>query len=292
MIQKHNGGLGDQQQAEKLLNPKLSEGMNGYIKLGDGETWTQTITSPIRGLQDIIENQVLSVSYRLPDAHKHISKLAVGVIIPEKTIKEQDIKGQRPWHEQPVNQSPLERPPVPGSISGPELVTAAHRLLMPKNSSIIEQSLNLLKEKAKQGSTPSTFERSIPGKPLPLGSQKKSSKSRRVPAGPPGYEGGFSPAQIVASTNKTKTFRGLQYGGSPHGLDHLPTSNAVFSIHQLVRPLLPLGEPLSQKTKLHERLGVHALCKGEGSCPENRHQPGQFSRLKVNFLVRCRRILW
>lgn len=269
-FQKFHGHLeGGRQLDGEVLDPKLSEGMNGYLGFGDCDTWPQTVISPIAGMPDLTENQVLSVSYRLPASHKHISKLADGVIIPEKTIKEQDLKVQ-PLHEEEGTKPVLERPPVPGSISGAQLSDAAHRLLvnnMEQKSNNVEQepnisenALQILKRQAKQATIQSTSVGGIVGVPSPYqppGPGHAFSPGKPPPAGPPGYERGFSPARTVASTGAIKGHGQPFVGRNYNGHVQLPPTNQVIALQQHSHPQFLHGFLSSQQTEVHQRQILH-----------------------------------
>ncbi|KAI5073524.1 hypothetical protein GOP47_0011537 [Adiantum capillus-veneris] len=258
------------------LNPFISEGMNGFIRLGDYETCVQTIVSPVGGLPDIIENRVLSVSYRLPNFHKHISKLADGVALPGKTIKEQDLRSQPLWHEQCIHKSPLDRAPIPNAMSGPDLEAAVHKLIVKacpilERTSTLEKTKEELKKQAKKISTKKS-------------KAKSSKKSRPFPAGPPGYEHGFNLAQMVASADCSRSFQ----QDSLQNQVATPYSKA-FPRYQYSPSMLPFMQVLSQRSGLCESPRLKEASKGYTHCM---HQPQQVSRQQVKFLARCRRIFW
>ncbi|CAL5205825.1 unnamed protein product [Lathyrus oleraceus] len=108
-----------------------SGGMNGYISLCAGEPCPPIFRSPIAGMEDIMDNHVISAIYRLPDVHEHITRPPHGVKFPEKIVTPGDIQPEPvPWHEdngRRYNESGRKNPP--GSISGRELGEAAHRLV-------------------------------------------------------------------------------------------------------------------------------------------------------------------
>nr|CAB3472716.1 unnamed protein product [Digitaria exilis] len=87
----------------KSLTPALilySGGMNGYITLCSGDPCPPIFRSPVDGLEDIMDNQVICSIYKLPDHHKHIARPPVGVIIPKKTVEAGDLKPPPVlWHE-------------------------------------------------------------------------------------------------------------------------------------------------------------------------------------------------
>ncbi|WOL03421.1 hypothetical protein Cni_G12141 [Canna indica] len=70
--------------------------------------------------------------FKVPDAHKHITRPPAGVIFPEKSVTAGDLKPPPVlWHED-TGRKPFEngRHNPPGSISGKQLGDAAHRLVI------------------------------------------------------------------------------------------------------------------------------------------------------------------
>eukprot|EP00252_Welwitschia_mirabilis_P019690 TRINITY_DN4627_c0_g1_i4.p1 TRINITY_DN4627_c0_g1~~TRINITY_DN4627_c0_g1_i4.p1 ORF type:complete len:395 (-),score=64.88 TRINITY_DN4627_c0_g1_i4:253-1320(-) len=50
-------------------------------------------------MENILNNQVLSVLYKCPVEHEHITRPPQGVIMPKKSVSELDTKEARLWHE-------------------------------------------------------------------------------------------------------------------------------------------------------------------------------------------------
>ncbi|XP_031404877.1 5'-3' exoribonuclease 3 isoform X1 [Punica granatum] len=142
--------LSDAARAEikEPLKPELraacSGGMNGYISPCAGDPCPPFFRSPVADMEDIMNNEVLCVIYKLPDSHKHIARPPAGVIFPKKMVQAEDIKPVTSlWHEDnrrrddgrfqyDSRRNPVEnylRPNPPGSISGLQLGEAAHRLV-------------------------------------------------------------------------------------------------------------------------------------------------------------------
>ncbi|GJN37862.1 hypothetical protein PR202_gb26857 [Eleusine coracana subsp. coracana] len=119
--------------------------------------------SPVDGLEDIMDNQVICSIYKLPEYHKHIAQPPAGVILPRKTVEASDLKpppvlwhednGRRPHHhryntglaastrkmvsremvskQKPAGSAWLHLRQIPaGVISGRQLGEAAHRLII------------------------------------------------------------------------------------------------------------------------------------------------------------------
>ncbi|KAG0452699.1 hypothetical protein HPP92_025363 [Vanilla planifolia] len=128
--------LSEKEHAEvkEKIDPVASGGMNGYLSLCVGDPCPPVFRSPIKGLEDIMDNQVICAIYKLPDAHKHITQPPAGVIFPKKTVAIEDLKPPPVlWHED-TGRRPFEhgRQNPPGSCSGRQLGDAARRLV--KNS--------------------------------------------------------------------------------------------------------------------------------------------------------------
>ncbi|WVY88993.1 hypothetical protein V8G54_037962 (chloroplast) [Vigna mungo] len=121
---------------KEKINPierdTCSGGMNGYLSLCGGEPCPPIFRSPVASMEDIMDNQVICAIYRLPDAHKHISRPPQGVKFPIKSVTVGDIQPDRGlWHEDSGRRHHTEngRRNPPGS-SGRQLGEPAHRLIM------------------------------------------------------------------------------------------------------------------------------------------------------------------
>ncbi|KAG6648502.1 hypothetical protein CIPAW_07G151800 [Carya illinoinensis] len=111
---------------------KCSGGMNGYLSPCAGEPCPPIFRSPVIGMEDIIDNQVICAIYQLPDVHEHVTRPPAGVKFPKKTVNLGDLKpepvlwhedsGRKPWENGRQNPS--------GTISGRQLGQAAHRLVV------------------------------------------------------------------------------------------------------------------------------------------------------------------
>ncbi|KAM6596122.1 hypothetical protein CsatA_006646 [Cannabis sativa] len=160
------------------IDTNASGGMNGYLWLCERSGTRNVVFSPVSGFPDIENNQVLSVSYLNPVAHRHIPEPPKGVVIPEKMIDPTDIKPSPVlWHEDNANRRHQyrERQQVYGAIAGLQLGEAAHRL--------VKNSLNLKSNDSSSGSWDQSPSRNF------LGHYQGTARSR--PAGPSGYERGF-----------------------------------------------------------------------------------------------------
>ncbi|KAK9748447.1 hypothetical protein RND81_02G058200 [Saponaria officinalis] len=134
---------------KEKIDPKASGGMNGYICLCAGDPCPPIFRSPVNGLDDIVDNQVICAIYKLPDYHKHITRPPPGVKFPIKVVSMGDIKEPVLWHEDTGRRHHMDngnrqhqhhnigrrltdngRPNPPGSISGRQLGEAAHRLVI------------------------------------------------------------------------------------------------------------------------------------------------------------------
>ncbi|XP_044977542.1 5'-3' exoribonuclease 3-like isoform X1 [Hordeum vulgare subsp. vulgare] len=129
----------DRNEIKEQLDPSASGGMNGYISLCGGDPSPPVFRSPVDGLEDIMDNQVICSIYKLPDPHKHIARPPVGVIIPKKVVEAGDLKpppvlwhednGRRPQDNNRRNFNNSSRQNPAGSIQGHQLGEAAHRLV-------------------------------------------------------------------------------------------------------------------------------------------------------------------
>lgn len=136
---------------KEKIDPKASGGMNGYICLCAGDPCPPIFRSPVSGMDDIVDNQVICAIYKLPEYHKHISRPPPGVKFPTKIVSMGDLKEPVLWHEDNGRRHMdngrrhmdngrnmdsrgrhMEngRPNPPGSISGRQLGEAAHRLVI------------------------------------------------------------------------------------------------------------------------------------------------------------------
>ncbi|KAH6802467.1 exoribonuclease 4 [Perilla frutescens var. frutescens] len=175
------------------IDSVASAGMNGFLWLSKRNGLKKVIPSPVYGLEDITNNQVLNITYLNPAPHAHIPKPPEGVTIPAKILKNIDIKPLPIlWHEDTGGRHQLvkERPRVSGAISGPVLGEAAHRL--------VHNTLNIKSERMNS--------RNFHGNHV---------ANRMRPAGPPGYEMGVS--EIPNSSNLHAPYRPKAAGPSGYG---------------------------------------------------------------------------
>ncbi|KAH9606769.1 hypothetical protein KSS87_009789 [Heliosperma pusillum] len=201
---------------KEKIDPKASWGMNGYICLCAGDPCPPIFRSPVDGMEDIVDNQVICAIYKLPDYHKHISKPPPGVKFPVKIVSMGDIKQPVLWHEdhgrrhyqdngnrhqdngnrhqdngnryhqENVMRRHTEsgRPNPPGCISGRQLGEAAHRLV-----------INSLQTRADPSAGP------IPGMPPAYAPPYLQDYSRMIPPRP-GYAGGAHQRHPVPPQNR------------------------------------------------------------------------------------------
>ncbi|XVE94584.1 hypothetical protein REPUB_Repub02eG0021200 [Reevesia pubescens] len=129
-------------EVKEEVKPELSDGMNGYISPCAGDTHPPIFRSPIKDMEDVLANEVICCIYRLPKAHKHITRPPAGVRFPPKMVQFSDLKpapvlwhedsGRRPWENgRPSASGPhmTERHNPTGSVSGNNLGEASHRLI-------------------------------------------------------------------------------------------------------------------------------------------------------------------
>ncbi|KAG6438375.1 hypothetical protein SASPL_103316 [Salvia splendens] len=89
-----------------LINPRFSDGMNGYVYISDKPICPPEIPSPLHDMKTITPNKVLLVFYKLPDLHPHIPRPPEGVRMPKKVIGKHDLLPTPTlWHQSAVSQS-------------------------------------------------------------------------------------------------------------------------------------------------------------------------------------------
>ncbi|KAM4108603.1 hypothetical protein ACB094_03G056900 [Castanea mollissima] len=161
-----------------VIDANASGGMNGYLWLCERNGVSCIFPSPVSGLADIDNNQVLNVTYLNPRAHKHIPEPPKGVVMPGKILTPIDLKPFPVlWHEDNGfrRHQGRERPRVPGAIAGPLLGEAAHRL--------VKNTLNAKNNNSSSGYLEQGAWQNFPG---------NYTVNRPRPAGPSGYQRGFT----------------------------------------------------------------------------------------------------
>ncbi|XP_057800630.1 5'-3' exoribonuclease 3-like isoform X2 [Salvia miltiorrhiza] len=73
------------------INPRFSDGMNGYVYISDKPICPPEILSPLHDMKIITTNKVLLVFYKFPDLHPHIPRPPEGVRMPQKIIGKHDL---------------------------------------------------------------------------------------------------------------------------------------------------------------------------------------------------------
>ncbi|XP_022863984.1 5'-3' exoribonuclease 4-like isoform X4 [Olea europaea var. sylvestris] len=160
------------------IDMNASGGMNGFLWLTERNGLKRVVPSPINELEDIMDNQVLNITYLYPVPHAHIPEPPKGAVLPEKVVRPTDIKPfPILWHEDNGGRRMLgiERPQVSGAISGPTLGGAAYRL--------VHNTLNIKSIHTDYGISEQAASHNFHGNHV---------ANRLRPAGPPGYESGFS----------------------------------------------------------------------------------------------------
>ncbi|CAN1819039.1 5'-3' exoribonuclease 3, partial [Linum perenne] len=118
---------------KERINPESSDGMHGYISPCAGDTHPPVFRSPVAGMEDVLDNEVICAIYRLPDYHKHITRPLPGVRFPKKTVSLEDMKPDPVlWHED-SGRRPRDHydrwPNNHRNFSGRQLADASHRLV-------------------------------------------------------------------------------------------------------------------------------------------------------------------
>ncbi|KAK9993922.1 hypothetical protein SO802_023625 [Lithocarpus litseifolius] len=116
---------------KRKINPKFSDGMNGYMYISDKPVQPVEIFSPIEDMEIISNNEVLSVFFKCPPFHSHITSLSKGVKVPRMSVRKKDILPPPVlWHKKSavLGRIHSERS-IPKSISGHLLAKVARKLL-------------------------------------------------------------------------------------------------------------------------------------------------------------------
>lgn len=171
-----------QVEAIEEIDPIASQGMNGFITLGNEDPCPATIPSPVRGMLDITNNQVLSVTFRNPPRHRHIAKPPEGVKMPTKTISQADIKQQPLWHED-TGQRPHSQDRSPGSSSNDAARRIVQNSLQQRNNSA-NMTGGGQERQQRQLTVTSPGGGGLRDPPSP---NQHKSQGRGRPVGPPGY---------------------------------------------------------------------------------------------------------
>jgi len=95
--------LSDKERAElpgEAIDPGLSDGVSGFLLPVAGDTCPAVISGVFGLGDDIISNAVLCVVYKLPTHIQHVCKLMEGTVLPEPSIKVEDLPPEKTlWHE-------------------------------------------------------------------------------------------------------------------------------------------------------------------------------------------------
>eukprot|EP00271_Cylindrocystis_brebissonii_P010048 TRINITY_DN25_c7_g1_i1.p1 TRINITY_DN25_c7_g1~~TRINITY_DN25_c7_g1_i1.p1 ORF type:complete len:1117 (-),score=279.22 TRINITY_DN25_c7_g1_i1:409-3759(-) len=140
--------LAKRAQQKQLMTPEYSDGMNGYLRLTNGEPCPSVLRSPFESMPAITNNRVVCALFENPDHHTHICRPCEGVKFPEKLVSLQDIKTQPLWHEDNGQRPQVQdRPPVANSLGGASLGAAAQRLIL---NTLNLQKAKILQQKQQQ----------------------------------------------------------------------------------------------------------------------------------------------
>ncbi|CAO2179355.1 unnamed protein product [Urochloa humidicola] len=129
-------------EVEEKLDPSLSGGMNGSIAVCSGDQ-SPSVSSPVDGMEDIINNEVICSIYKLPEPHWHRAGLPAGVILPNKGVAAVDLKPLLvPWLEDTPRRAhdssrlephlSVEQHREPGSDSAAKSIAYSHEVLFPE----------------------------------------------------------------------------------------------------------------------------------------------------------------
>ncbi|CAN1130832.1 5'-3' exoribonuclease 3 [Linum perenne] len=114
---------------ELKIDPKLSDGMNGYICVNQHPLSPVEICSPLDCWPEILNTEVITVSYKFPPSHPHIAKLPEGLSFPKKSVSKLDINAPVLSLYDGASNRLYSRKLMPMSVYGPHLARLAHQLV-------------------------------------------------------------------------------------------------------------------------------------------------------------------
>ncbi|CAN0898061.1 5'-3' exoribonuclease 3 [Linum grandiflorum] len=114
---------------ELEIDPKVSDGMNGYITVNQHPVCPAEISSPLDCWPVIVNSGVVTVSYKFPPPHPHIPNLPEGVSLPKKSVSKRDINPPALLLYDGASNRLYSRKLMPMSVYGPDLSRLAHQLV-------------------------------------------------------------------------------------------------------------------------------------------------------------------
>ncbi|XP_020680978.1 5'-3' exoribonuclease 3 [Dendrobium catenatum] len=223
-LSNQHGQLSEKDRAKVIekIDPVASGGMNGYLSLCNGDPCPPVFRSPIKGLEDIMDNQVICAIYKFPDAHKHLTQPPSGVVFPKKTVTMGDLKPAPVlWHED-TGRRPFEngRQNPPGSFSGRQLGDAAHRLVTNSLQIRTGRELNDI-EARRQAHPPSHNPHSSASFPHPNGRQHSFDvRAEQHSVGQSQRYGVVSASTYRYERHENRQFERNEYGSRPQAPQH------------------------------------------------------------------------
>ncbi|KAK1310038.1 5'-3' exoribonuclease 3 [Acorus calamus] len=83
----------------EVKEPIKGGGMNGFLCPRENRSGVGVFASPVKGVDDVLVDNVVSAIFINPDFHEHIPKPLEGVNFPLSTLTESDIEKRPLWHE-------------------------------------------------------------------------------------------------------------------------------------------------------------------------------------------------
>ncbi|KAL4567917.1 hypothetical protein LXL04_023513 [Taraxacum kok-saghyz] len=206
------------------IDPVASGGMNGYLSLCGGDPCPPVFSSPVDGMDDIMDNQVICAIYRLPEYHNHIARPPPGVKIPKKTVTVDDLQPEPAlWHED-SGRKPWENRQQHHNNGGRHLGDAAHRLV---NNSLQDRRNNNghYHHHHQQQQHPPSYP-PFHARPPPPSYHNQSYPPHNYAPQPYGYNSSRSDPQ----TNYTHGYNSRS-DPQPHGYDPRQTQHAHYYPH-------------------------------------------------------------
>ncbi|CAI7831298.1 unnamed protein product, partial [Closterium sp. NIES-54] len=229
------------------IEPSLSDGMNGYLVLCDGQPCPPMLRAPMSGFETITSNQVICVVYKNPDFHRHICRPPAGAVYPPKLVSEMDIKSEPLWHEDTWGR---RRPQIQDRVTLTKFLTTRYVLETPLPSLFPDSLLlpplppllpcafplphNFSPSSSSTHSLPSPF--SFPRRPVQnaIGGPALGAAATRLllnSLGTAGRQGGAAAAQLREAQQR---------------LSHMGTAGPVPLPVPLAGGILPVQSPYSQ----------------------------------------------
>lgn len=86
-------------QTKVPIDHQNSGGMNGFLSTCSEQSGVHNITSPVQGIDDIIEDAVICAIFENPMFHDHFPEPPQNVVMPEKILTKDDYEETPLWHK-------------------------------------------------------------------------------------------------------------------------------------------------------------------------------------------------